>query len=128
MLFLVFTMSKHLYYLKPFAHTCLHIACKKGSIECFNFLIQEYYSKRENIPFIDQCDSLGNTPLALAIKFFSNENPSNYLSIIENLIKNGRFNIEMRNNDDETLAHLVIKNRSCPPKVRKTKRKFFLKF
>ena len=106
---------------EPFAHTCLHLACMNGSVECFQFLKQEYYSKRENICFIDQCDSLGNTPLMLAIKFFSDKNPSNYRTIIQNLIKMGRFDLTAQNNDGDRLVHLVCKNSFCPPNVSKAR-------
>jgi ankyrin repeat protein len=104
---------------EPFAHTCLHLACMNGSVECFQFLKQEYYSKRENICFIDQCDSLGNTPLMLAIKLFSDKNPSNYRTIIQDLIKMGRFDLTAQNNDGDRLVHLVCKNCFCPPNVSK---------
>jgi ankyrin repeat protein len=106
---------------EPFAHTCLHLACMNGSVECFQFLKQEYYSKRENICFIDQCDSLGNTPLMLAIKFFSDKNPSNYRTIIQDLIKMGRFDLTAQNNDGDRLVHLVCKNSFCPPNVSKAR-------
>ena len=106
---------------EPYAHTCLHLACMNGSVECFQFLKQEYYSKRENLCFIDQCDSLGNTPLKLAIKFFSDIKPSNYYTIIQELIKMGRFNLNTQNNHGDRLVHLVCKNRVCPPSVSKTK-------
>ena len=104
--------------MKPYALTCLHLASKNGSVECFKYLKEDYYSKRENVCFIDQCDTLGNTPLMLAVKFFSDEKPADYLAIIEELIKFDRFDINKnKNNDGDTLIHLICKNRFCPPSV-----------
>lgn len=92
------------------ARTAIHLACINGSKNCFYFLIENFYNKIENLNFINQCDSEGNTPLALANKFYSEKN----LSLIKELIRISKFDINFRNNENQTLLFLVCTNTNIP--------------